>query len=74
MHLAEVRLGDLDHDGIELGHVHALDRRVLEQLLGGAAVAAADHESALARRRMRDRRGMDEVLVVEELVALATSC
>ena len=35
----------------------------------GAAVAAADHQRALGIR-MRHRRGMHEVLVIEELVAL----
>ncbi len=67
--LGELRPGHLDHVRIELRHVDYLEGAVLEKLLRGSAVAAADHERAL-RARVRDRRGMDEVLVVEELVAL----
>ena len=48
------------------------DRRMLEQLLGRAAVAAADDQRALGRG-MRQRRHVDEILVIEELVLLATS-
>ena len=44
-------------------------RRMLQQLLRRAAVAAADDQRAL-RRGMRDRRRVDEVLVIEELVLL----
>ena len=69
MHGREPRLGHLDHVRIELRHVDHLEGAMLEELLGGPAVAAADHERAL-RARVGDRRGMDEVLVVEELVAL----
>jgi hypothetical protein len=43
---------------------------VLEELLGRPAVAAADDQRALGLR-VRDRREVDEVLVIEELVLLA---
>ena len=46
-----------------------LDRRMLQQLFRGPAVAAADDQRALGLR-MRDRRDVDEVLVIEELVLL----
>ena len=65
----KLRLAHRHDVGIELGQVDHFQRRVLQQLFGGAAVAAADHQRA-ARIRVRDRRGMDQVLVIEELVAL----
>ena len=42
---------------------------MLERLFGGAAVAAADDQHLL-RRRVRAERGVDQILVVDELLLL----
>ena len=62
---------DAHHLGVEFGHHHALDRRVLEQFLARASVAAADDQRR-HRSRMRDRRRVRDRLVVEELVTLGS--
>ena len=69
VHRLEVLLRHRDHVGVDLHHRHLLDRGVLERLLGGAAVAAADDQHLL-RRGMRGERGVDQVLVVDELLLL----
>ena len=68
MHGAKVLARDVDHGSVDLDERHRLDRRMLEQLLGRSAVAAADDQRALGLR-MRKRCQMNEVLVIEELVA-----
>ena len=69
VHRAEVLARDVDDREVDLDQRHRLHRRVLEQLFGRAAVAAADDQRRLGRR-MRDRREVDEILVIEELVLL----
>ena len=68
----QVLARDVDDGEVDLGQRDRLDRRMLQELLRRAAVAAADHERALGLR-MRDRRDVDEILVIEELVASPTS-
>ena len=65
----EVLARDVDDGGVDLAQRHRLQRRVLEKLLGGAAVAAADDER-LPRHRMGERGHVNEVFVAEELVLL----
>ena len=69
VHRLEVLLGDRDDVGVDLDHGHVVDRRVLERLFRRAAVAAADDQHLL-RLRMGGERGVDEVLVVDELLLL----
>ena len=49
MHLAEVLARDVDDREVDLDQRDRLDRRVLQQLLGRAAVAAADDQRRLRR-------------------------
>ncbi len=65
----QVASRDVDHAAVDLAQRDAADRRMLEELLRRAAVAAADDQCAL-RRRVRERSHVHEVLVIEELVAL----
>ncbi len=60
-------LGELDHRGVDLDLGEALDRLVLEHLLGDAAVAAADDQH-LARLAVGEDRHVRHHLVVDELV------
>ena len=69
VHALQILARDVDDREVDLAQRHRLDRRVLEQLLRRAAVAAADDQRALGRG-MRQRRHVDEVLVIEELVLL----
>ena len=64
----KVLLGELDHRGIDLDLREALDRLVLEHLLGNAAVAAADDQH-LPRLAVREDRHVRHHLLVDELVA-----
>ena len=65
-----MRLGELDHFGIDLDLGEALDRFVLEHLLGDAAIAAADDEH-LARLAMGEQRHMRHHFLIDEFVFLA---
>ncbi len=53
VHARKVLAGDVDHGEIDLAELHRPDRRVLEQLLRGAAIASADDQRAF-RRGVRD--------------------
>ena len=65
----EVFARDVDDGEVDLDQRHRLDRRIFEQLFRRAAVASPDDERSL-RRRMRDRSGVNEVLVIEKFVLL----
>ena len=58
-----------DHLGVDLDHRHLFDGAVLENLLDGAAVAAADHQHP-PRGAVSQEGHVYEHLVVDELVAL----
>src|SRR5450755_3202206 len=60
---------DVEHGDVDLDQGHRLDRLILEQLFGRPAVAAADNQRGLGSR-MGDRRDVDKILVIEELVLL----
>jgi hypothetical protein len=59
----------LYHLLIDVDQRHLPDARVLQHLLRSASVPATQDQHLL-RRRVRDRSGMDQGLVVEELVGL----
>ena len=62
-----MRPGQLDHSGVELGHRHVLDRRVLEELLDHPAIATTDDEH-VPDGPVRQDRHVAEHLVVDVLV------
>src|SRR6202163_1425995 len=67
MDLDKIFACNVQHRDIDLDQSHRLYRLVLEQLLGRTAVATADDQRGL-RRRMGDRRDVDQILMIEELV------
>ena len=60
-------LGELDDGGVDLDLGEALDRFVLEHLLGDAAVAAADDQHFPGVAMGKDRH-VDHHLMVDELI------
>ena len=69
VHRLEVLFRHVDDVGVDLDHRHLLDRGMLERLLGGAAVAAADDQHAPGRGVSGESR-MHQVLVIDELLLL----
>ncbi len=63
----EVGPGEIDDTGVELCDRHVLDRRVLENLLDEAAVAAPD-DPDVAGRTVGKNRHVGQHLVVDEFV------
>jgi hypothetical protein len=68
VHALQVFARDVDGGQVDFAQRDGLDRRVL-QFFGGPAVAATDDQRA-CRLRMRDRRNVDEVFMIEKLVLL----
>src|SRR5262245_9299784 len=69
--LGQVRLAKLDHLAVDVHHDGTRDRGVSKNLPEGGAFTAADHQGALGSRLRGQEAGMDQCLVIDELVALA---
>jgi len=65
----QVLARDVDDGYVDLGERNRRDRRMLQELLRRTAVTTADDQRTLGMR-MGERREMDEILVIEELVLL----
>ena len=50
MDVGQMPTRNVDDRRVDLGERHALDRRMLQQFFGAAAVAAADHQRTLRTR------------------------
>src|SRR5438105_13864815 len=69
--LGQVPAAELDELAVDVHHDGPLDGRVGKNFPEGRAFAAADHKCCAGRIGGREHPGMDEGVVIDELVALA---